>query len=683
MFLCGLFLFQTIQAQDYSEKDPSPFDFGRMWTFENPPTEWFKEAYNFNANEAWFEHVRLSSLKFAGWCSASFVSQDGLIMTNHHCSRDVVVALQQDKENFDTEGFYAEKRAEERKAEGLYVDQLKMIADITEEIHNAASSAENDAHRQELINESKVSLKEVYASKAGWEGLNLKIVTYYSGGRYSMYGYKRYEDIRLVFIPETDLGFFGGDPDNFTFPRYNLDCTFWRAYDEDGNPLNTSSFYMPFKAEGAKENELVFVIGNPANTERYRTVAQLEYDRKYRLPQVLSFLTNRHDLMMEEHDANPDQDLMNTILGLSNSMKAYTGILKGLNTPPLFNRKVSMEKKIRSASPGMNYWSELGDIYEEIGPKSSYVNLLGATPLRGKALLLLHAIYTYEQQLTADASEDKLEMSRMKIDELATEINSPEEIKYFEVLINELMEHVPSNDRTMLELVGRQTTSSYASYAISKSKFVHEKKRAKLMKCDGKKLGKQNDPLLIASRTLVAKYMDGAKAFQSNSATMKNLQEKISNQVFNVLGNSLPPDATFTLRISDGLVKSYPYNGTIAPYKTTWFGLYDRHYSNDGEFPWSLPKRWLNPPLEFLRSPANFVSTNDIIGGNSGSAIINKEMEVVGLIFDGNIESLPGNFIYDEEYNRSVSVHAGGIVSALKYIYKADNLVQELVGENK
>ena len=216
------------------EEQPNPFDFGKMWTFENPPVEWFKEAYDFDPGMPWFDDVRKSSLRFATWCSASFVSPDGLIMTNHHCSRDVVADLQKEGENFDKQGFYAATLADERKADGLFVEQLIMTADITDEMLNSEAENPSDA------------IKEKYSEMEGWSGLRLQVVSYYSGGRYSLYGYKRFDDIRLVWIPELDLGFFGGDPDNFTFPRYNLDCTFWRAYDENGTPMNTSNNYLEF-----------------------------------------------------------------------------------------------------------------------------------------------------------------------------------------------------------------------------------------------------------------------------------------------------------------------------------------------------------------------------------------------------------------------------------------------------
>ncbi|NNE14231.1 MAG: S46 family peptidase, partial [Saprospiraceae bacterium] len=263
-----LFLFQS---SDFiaQEKEASPFDFGRMWTFENPPIDWFKEAYGIDADQAWFDDVRKSSLRFASWCSASFVSPNGLIMTNHHCSRDVAISVQNEGENFDNNGFYAEALADERRVDDLFVEQLIRVDDITDIVKAESMSAENDTERAAIEAQAIEDIKADYQNRKDWMHLRLQVVSFYSGGKYSIYGYKKFSDIRLVLIPENDLGFYGGDPDNFTYPRYNLDFTFWRAYDENGEPLNTSANYYEFNIDGIEEGTPVFVVGNPGSTERY------------------------------------------------------------------------------------------------------------------------------------------------------------------------------------------------------------------------------------------------------------------------------------------------------------------------------------------------------------------------------------------------------------------------------
>jgi len=669
-----------------AQEEVSPFDYGRMWTFEQPPTEWFNEAYEMDVDQAWFDDVRKSALKFASWCSASFVSPTGLIMTNHHCSRDVAISVQQGAENFDNDGFYALEQKDERRVDELFVEQLIMVGDITKRVLAAKATAQDDAAALARESEILKTIEEEYINKSGWEGLRLQTVKFYSGGRYSIYGYKKYSDIRLVLIPENDLGFYGGDPDNFTYPRYNLDCTFWRAYDEDGKPLDTSENYYSFNIDGVEAGTPVFVVGNPGRTERYRTMAQLEYDRDYKFKHLLHWLSNRRDLMQEEYSimtqdpskTREAQDLLSTINNLSNTIKAYGGIMGGLQNKAFMDRKERMEETIKEESSGLTYWSDLKNEYEKLEPHAWATDHLGPSSLRGNIFLLMHEVSKYLGFLETDTEEVELVESRKNIMELSNNINTPKEKTLLRMLLGEIKEDIYPGDNTLSRVLNGKTMDGFMD-ELSESVFFQEDSKLSKFLSKEKKVKKSNDPLIKAAKILVARNNEANAAFGKSGPFRKSLEAKIANQAFSVFGTSLPPDATFTLRISDGIVKSYDYNGTIAPIKTTYYGMYDRHYSNNGEFPWALPEKWQDPPAELLKSPLNFISTNDIIGGNSGSAIINQKGEAVGLIFDGNIESLPGNFIFDEEYNRSVSVHAGGIYAAMKYIYGADRIIKELV----
>jgi hypothetical protein len=674
--------FRIVLTAQYSNV-PQRFDFGKMWTFENPPKEWFKEAYNFTPADSWYDDVRKSSLRFASWCSASFVSPNGLIMTNHHCSRDVVTPLQKEGENFEKNGFYASTMADERKAEGLFVEQMILAEDVSDRVLDKMNKAKDDTERKVFQDSALAQIIREYQAKDAWKNLRIQSVTFYSGGKFSLYGYKKYSDIRLVLIPETDLGYFGGDPDNFTYPRYSLDCTFWRAYDENGNPLNSSANYFKFKPEGAEENEPVFVIGNPGNTERYRTTKQLEYDRDIRFPSQLALLNHRHALMQKEYDKNPNTDLMNDIFGLSNSMKAFTGILNGLKNPDLMARKKAMEDEIRSKSKlkGEDYWVELERAVESLRKYGASVTLLGPSPIKGKAVNLMHALVKYEKALSMPDQAGSLEKIKSEIRELSKDLNSEKEREYFEVFLSEIKQFDHPDFPYAEMILDGKSPEKAAKKILDKTDFADAANLDKIFAKNAEKFKKFDDPLLDAARIIGPKYSEAVTAFQSSTTKRRALEAKIANAVFKVKGSNLPPDATFTLRLADGVVKGYNYNGTVAPYKTTFFGMYDRYYSFHKKYPWSLPSRWENPPMELLNSPMCFVSTNDIIGGNSGSPMINRNKEVVGLIFDGNIESLPGNFIYDEVSNRTVSVHAGGIYAALKYIYKADRLVNELTGK--
>ena len=668
-----------------AQKKASPYDFGKMWTFENPPKEWLKTTYGMDVQDEWFDYVRKSSLRFATWCSASFISENGLIMTNHHCSRDVVTALQKEGENFDKQGFYAVTQADERKAEGLFVEQMIKAEDITKLVAEKTKNAKNDAEITTMRKAALEEIEKMYKEKEDWKDLRTQVVTFYSGGKFSIYGYKRFSDIRLVWIPELDLGFFGGDPDNFTYPRYNLDVTFWRAYDEQGNPLNTGKNYLKFNKKGAAEGEPVFVVGNPGRTERYRTVSQLTYDRDYRYPLQYKFLKNRNDMLMRKyHTIKSDptkeyeaQELLNDVANVANSMKAFGGISKGLKDPALFGRKVEMENFIRSKAPGVTYWDEMAKQYETLNPQGWAITYLSPSPYRGVHFTVMHDLMNYKEMVKNNGPQDKKDKLKSTIIEKFTKLNDPEQIEYFTLFLNEVKEDAYPGDMTLQKVLGKRSINEYVKYLLKETKFTEEKKVTKFFEKEDK-MEKDDDPLMEAAAIFVGRYKEASQLFQNSGPARQSLEAKIANQAFKVYGDQLPPDATFTLRISDGVIKGYDYNGTKAPVVTTFFGLYDRYYSFNKEFPWTLPERWQNPSMELLMSPFNTVSTNDIIGGNSGSPLINKNREAVGLIFDGNIESLPGNFIFDEEVNRTVSVHAGGIYAALKYIYKADRIVAEI-----
>lgn len=663
----------------YSQKvstEPTIFDYGKMWTFEHAPKDYFQKTYNFNADEAWLTASRKAALRFATWCSASFVSPNGLIMTNHHCSNGEMPKVMKEGEDFNANGFYANTLEEERKVEGLFVEQLLMVADITSDVKSQIDAGADQKAALKAV-------EEKYAAMDNWKGLRLQSITYYSGGKYSLYGYKRYDDIRLVFIPELQLGFYGGDPDNFTYPRYNLDCTFWRAY-EDGKPANTGANFFKFNADGIKDGEPVFVVGNPGSTERYRTVSQLEYDRDYRYNILLESLQLRHDELKKQYDQTPSPELLDQIFGLSNSIKAISGILKGLHDPVLFGRKQKMEQMTRKGYNGEDHWAALEKYYADLKPYGAEINLLSPSPLNTAVVILGHQLNTYSDMAKSGASDEELATQKEAVMAALQAAQADGEQAKFVNHLNRLQKYASKDDMYLKELMGSKSPAEYAANLFSKSKLMNAEKVAKAL--SPKKIKKSKDGFVKMGRAFAAQYNKAATEFRASSPARKKLEEQVANAVFQVHGDNLPPDATFTLRISDGVVKGYNYNGTDAPVTTTYFGLYDRHHSNKhlgASSPWELPAKWKNPPMDLLSKPMNFVSTNDIIGGNSGSAIINSKREAVGLIFDGNIESLPGNFIYEPTLNRAVSVHAGGITAALEYIYKADRLVNELLSKKK
>jgi hypothetical protein len=654
---------------------PGRFDQGKMWTFESLPTGYFEETYGFKPTQEWLDDVRQSALRFATWCSASFISENGLILTNHHCSQSVAPSVQREGEDFAGEGFVAKSMADERKIKDLFVDQLVRLTDITAKVTEYAKGS--------TVNEAIEKIKAEYATIDGWKDLVIQHVTFYSGSKYSLYGFKRYTDIRLVLYPEEQLGYYGGDPDNFTYPRYNLDFTLFRAYDENGEPLKPRNFFK-FNPNGAGENELVFVVGNPGSTGRYLTMAQLYFMRDVQVPAVLDYLQNRVKVLDKYKDTISDfhkrDSVRSMVFSLGNANKAWTGRLDGMRDAYLMAKKENKEKQVRANSPAEkdDPWNKIEANMAEMKQVFADNYILSPAPQRGRILGLMHDLYNYSEALKADKTEDAAKLVAA-INRKLKGFDRNLERALLAVEIEELRAH--SKSAFVKEVFGTKAPYDAAGDFIASSKLFDPKNMDKLLKLKADKFAAEKDPLLTASNKVIAAQKQAqAKVAQLNRDNQQ-WQERVVKAQFALSGTDSPPDASFSLRFADGIVKRFEYNGTIAPYKTTYYGLYDRYYSNDMEFPWSLPEKWKNPPAELLKAPLNFVSTNDIIGGNSGSAIINKNKEVVGLVFDGNIESLPGYFIYDSRYNRTVSVHAGGISAAIKYIYKADWLLKELNAE--
>lgn len=673
------------------------FDNGKMWTFDFPPVDYFQQTYGFKPTQQWLDDVRMSALRFASWCSASFVSPDGLVMTNHHCARESGTSVQRPGEDFNNNGFVAASYDEERKVPDLYVDQLVKMEDITARVQKAMEKGNTDEEKVKARTDEFAAIRKEYAEKDGWKGLQLQTITFYWGGKYSLYGFKRYNDVRLVAMPELALGFFGGDYDNFTYPRYCLDFSFFRVYGDDGKPLKTNH-YFKFNPKGAQEGEPVFVIGNPGSTNRQGTVAILDYFKTTPWPTTLKRFGARSKILQEYNKTAKSDSILNEIFGLENTLKAIGGMKKGLEDPYIFARRAAFEREFKAAvdknpklKPQAGIWDEIKATQGEIQKNYYEAALLAPVGLNSDAYDQANLFYGY-----ATAEPQRAEQMKQPLTDFKKPGPVELEKKYLAQHFRESMELLgPNHPYTQaLNAVDLKKFSAkefpknlnmdkhelLAEYFLKNSKVFDAKFRAELMEKGPQAILESNDPLLTLARISGKHYKEAAARNQANNARMATLRSKLALLLFEVYGTSIPPDATFSLRIADGVVKGYDYNGTRAPYKTTFYGLYDRYYSFDKNYPWDLPAKWQNPPAELLDKPVNFVSTNDIIGGNSGSPMINQNKEVVGLIFDGNMESLPGNYIFMPETNRTVSVHAGGIVAGLKYIYKSDRLVNELLG---
>ncbi len=668
------------------------FDNGRMWTFEFPPVAYLEETYGFAPDSAWFRHARLGALRIPS-CSASFVSPQGLVATNHHCAREHVSAVTREGETLLDDGFYAATLADERPVEGFEADRLVAIRDVTAEIHGALAGIETDAERADAREAKLEEVEERILAEYGGEeaGYAVEMISLYNGGRYSAYVFRRYTDVRLVMVPELQMGFFGGDPDNFTYPRYALDFSFFRVY-EDGRPLDTSDAYFPWSEEGVSEGELVFVIGNPGSTSRIQTVAELEFRRDVSDRAVLEFINRRIDALEEYYDFDPETaeklDIRNEIFSLLNSQKAYTGIIAGLYDPVILAKRRDAEKNFLDAlAADSALAAEFGGLTERMGEIQNEKRAIGAgygaflgleSPIYGSATLV-RAIWAFQylvsQQREGSDQAAEFRSSLLEVPQQPVELQE----LLIEARLLDLIAAYGESNRTVMNMLGGRTPEGAAAAVVNGSVLADSARTAEAVEAGTLSM---NDPAIQLFTTLLSEFAPFQQRLSELSPEEEEIAVKLGRARFEIYGSAVPPDATFSLRIADGVVAGYEYNGTLAPIFTTFYGLYDRYYSHghdEAEGAWDLPPRWIDPPASFeVSTPLNFVSTADIIGGNSGSPVVDRDLRVVGLAFDGNIESLSGDYIFLTESNRTVAVDSRGILEALTEVYDAERLVEEL-----
>lgn len=665
------------------------FDTGKMWSFDYPPTEYFKKTYNFSPDESWFEHVRLSALRLPG-CTSSFVSADGLIMTNHHCARGFLPRIQKDGEDLVKNGFFAQTLEEERKIPNYYADQLVLIQDVTDEIHKAASTG---ATADEKAKNKADKIKEITDKLSSQSGLIAQVVSLFNGAKYSLYGYKRYTDIRLVFAPDMQIAYFGGDFDNFTYPRYNLDCTFMRVYEND-KPVNSTNFFK-FTMDGIKLDEPIFTVGNPGSTQRLKTVAQLEYFRDITYKNAAYLFDTYYNALEQLKTVDPSRaaEFEKIRVQIGNSQKVITSIYKGLTDPYLMARKKDFQKKLQEA-----VWSnpelkeKYGSVWEDIektrtemrkyGPKISAYSL---NPIfSSKYFFIAKSLVEFAKELQKPEDQRAPEFKGAKLDSTINALYPDKVDKLMEdtkliMQAEYIRMNLGDNNPIVQKMFGDKRGKDAANYALGNSVVGSKEAFVKLAKEGADAILNSNDPFIYfikETQDQLPELMNRAKEIGN---TEQVFDDMLGQAIYHVYGTSIPPDANFTLRISDGVLQSWNYNGTKAPVFTTFYGLYNRWYSFFKQYPWDLHERWQKPPADFdLSTPFDFISTNDIVGGNSGSAIINEKAEVVGLAFDGNMDSIVGNFIYMPHNNRCVAVDARALVTAIDKVYKAERLANEL-----
>ncbi len=652
-------------------------DFGAMYTFDDIPVQKIYEKYGFKPGQEWLEKVRLSALRLSSGCSGSFVSRDGLIMTNHHCVRSLLKTIEKPGENIYRDGFYADtSKTGERRIPDFYVEQLIKIIDVTEQIHQAMQQGEDESQKVAYKNAKIEELEKKYSNPK--KNIVAKVITLYYGGKYSLYIYKRYTDVRLVMVPDVQIAATGWDWDNFTYPRYELDFAFLRAY-ENGKPAKIKH-YFTWSEKGAREGEPIFVVGNPGNTDRLLSVAQLEFYKDYRLPIILHYFNQRYDAQFKYFQNHPEHYAreLSTLLSIANGRKYYAGLYKALRDDYIMTKKRSFEadlKRMVKNDPELarNYgeiWNRIDSVIDDLS--GFYQNYLFASLLTRMPSNIWHTalnLYRYAQNPDKGAS----------FDQIYQPVDDQEREQYNVQAIRDFIYKVKGEDCSILRLFEKDKDPYQSLKKVTKlddPDFVKE-----LYEVGPAAILDSDDPLLIAVANIYKTLDNYGERYRRDMDRLEVLNQQLGYLIYLTFGNKIPPDATFSLRFQPGTIKGYEYNGTLAPGKTTYYGLYDRYYSfGQKNYPWGLHPRWQHPPKQLdLKTFVGFASTNDIVGGNSGSAVINKDLQIVGLIHDGNIESLAGAYIFLEDDNRAVATDSWGLIEALKYVYKTGNLVQELL----
>jgi hypothetical protein len=660
-----------------------------MWLLNRFPKEELRKKYGIAVTDAFLQHLQMSSVRFNSGGSGSFVSPHGLLFTNHHVGAECIYKVSTKEHDYMKDGFQARTNGEEKACPDLEVNVLLRIETVTDKV-NAGVTAATAAAAANRIRQANITKLESACNAA--TGNRCDVVTLYSGGQYDIYEYKKYTDVRLVFAPEEAIAAFGGDPDNFTFPRYCLDFALFRAY-ENGKPAQPKH-HLQWSATGVKESEPIFVSGHPGKTDRLATVAELEFQRDVTQPYALEILKKLGDRLLAFGATDPEnkriaRDLLATV---QNSFKARSGFERGLLDPELMKMKKDAEDRLRKAvadDPAKQ--KKFGAIWDEI---AAYVNeyrafyveysLLERAPATGSELFgLARNINRYVTEKPKPNAERLREFTDavLPATEMAMYSTAPVYPVLEEVALSEwmkrLVEKLGADHAMVKKILAGRTPEEAARYYVRGSKLADVAERKKLA-ASAAMAAASNDTMIQLARLLDAdgralykRFQDKVEAVQTSSAS------RIAQARFAVYGANEYPDATFTLRLSYAVVKGYTNaEGKKIRWATDFTGLYGRA---TGVEPFALPDSWKKARGTLrLSTPFNFVSTADTHGGNSGSPTVNAKGELVGILFDGNIEGLPNQYLYRERMERSVHVASQGIVESLRKVYGATEILKEI-----
>jgi hypothetical protein len=667
-----------------------------MWLFNNPPRDYLKKTYNFDATPEWLLHLQRSSVRFEDGGSGSFVSSDGLVLTNHHVASEALKKMMKANYNPYRDGFYAKTRTEEHKIDAMEINVLMDITDVTDRVMAAVKPGMS---AEEAFKARRGVMADIEKEAFDKTGYRSDVVTLYQGALYHLYQFKKYTDVRLVFAPEKQIAFFGGDPDNFEYPRYDLDMALFRVY-ENNQPVKPKH-YLKWSKSGAGDGELVFVSGHPGRTDRMATVAELDYLRDTGFPFLLQRLY-RWEVLLHAYSQRSSKNAAeaeNRFFSIQNSRKARDGGLAGLLDPDLIKRKKEYEKKLRETADKDDKLKEARGAWAKVAGAEKvraeiirkYTMLEGqagfSTELFGIARTLVRAA----EEISRPNADRLREFRDSNLDSLKLQLFSTEEIHDDLEMVRladalTFLGEVLGHDTPLVQRVlAGKSPQERAAELIKGTKLKSVEERKRLFEGGKKAIEESKDPMIALARLVDPESRAVRKVQETQIEEVKRqAYAEIAKAKFALEGTNTYPDATFTLRLAFGVVKGYEEAGKHIPYQTTFAGLYERSADHHNKEPFDLPPRWLEKKDKLnLNTPLNFVCTADIIGGNSGSPVVNRKGELVGLIFDGNIQSLVLDFAYTEKQARAVSVCSPGMLEALRKVYDANDLVDELLGQQK
>ena len=659
-----------------------------MWLFNDPPFALLSQRHNFTLTNPWLENACLSSVRFNNGGSGGFVSADGLIITNHHIGADSLQKLSTPTRDLLRDGFIAKNQADELPCPDLELNVLTGIEDVTEKVKAAVTSEMKPA---EAFAARRSAMAAIEKESADRTGLRSDIVTLYQGGLYHLYRYKKYTEVKLVLAPESAIASFGGDVDNFEFPRHSLDFCLFRAY-ENGKPAKPAKFFKLAK-NGPAEGDLVFVTGHPGTTNRLETLAKLIHRRDYFLPYSLARLRTYEAALIQFSASSPANSAIATtdLHRVANARKAFTGQYNGLLNPSIIQAKSLQENNILKAAEQEpekdSPWKSIADVQKKLALfETDYLLFERGDAFFSELFTIARHIVRMADELPLTSGKRLREYRDSNLDSLKFQLYSPAPIHSsleqakLATSLSFMAEKLGGAHPLVKIALADEPPSNRAASLVNGSKLFNPDERRKLVDGGKQAVLASNDPLIVLARAIDAKSRELRQRYEEEvEEPERQAYSDIARIRFKALGKNVAPDATFTLRLAFGIARGYQLDDKEIPFQTTYKSLFDRHNLMQGKLPFDLPERWLkNRDKLNLSTPLNFASTADTIGGNSGSPVLNREGELIGVNFDRNRHGLVRNFVYTDVQARHIVVHTQGILESLRTIYQANDLIREL-----